>query len=392
MRHAIKALVVAFVAAVMMGAPCMAQDVEPHFTWAGKGVASVISEGGTEDITFQFEMSVDEQGIVEGKTSNEDGVSRIQHVFYSERKQYEFPDFFSRKIVIVLLLNEYGNNPMLSVLNGRVLGDRFLYGEVMLARYEEGSETAKALGVGDREATLIEEDELPSRLKTVLQQCLPIGVVKLEGDYKSRPANAAAGGDSEAVTSQADGTMALFNGRDFEGWQMYLKDTDVDPKSVWQIRDGAIWCTGESVGCLRTTKEYSDFRIALEWRWPEKPTNSGVLLRMGGEEKIWPLCMEAQLMHTRAGDFVGMGCDFNENKGKKGDFIRYAPRMHDSNEKAPGGWNTYEIVCQGDTMEVIVNGQIQNRVTGVSLRKGYIGLQSEGSPIMFRNIKLTPLR
>ena len=66
--------------------------------------------------------------------------------------------------------------------------------------------------------------------------------------------------------------------------------------------------------------------------------------------------------------------------------------MNDSNEKELGGWNKYEIVCKGDTMKLTINGQLQNKATGVSLRKGYIGFQSEGVPIMFRNIKLTPLR
>jgi hypothetical protein len=172
---------------------------------------------------------------------------------------------------------------------------------------------------------------------------------------------------------------------------MYLEDTGVDPKSVWQVRDGAVWCSGVPTGCLRTTKQYSDYRLALEWRWLEKPSNSGVLLRMGGEEKIWPPCMEAQLMHQRAGDIVGMGYDFNESKTEKAEFISYAPRMNDSNEKEPGGWNTYEILCQGDTIELKVNGLLQNKATGVNVRQGYIGLQSEGAPIMFRNIQLTPL-
>jgi hypothetical protein len=102
--------------------------------------------------------------------------------------------------------------------------------------------------------------------------------------------------------------------------------------------------------------------------------------------------MEAQLMHKRAGDFVGMGCNFNENRVEKGSPISYTPRMNDSSEKELGGWNTYEITCKGDTIEATVNGQLQNKATGVSLRRGYVGLQSEGVPIMFRNIKLTPLR
>lgn len=383
MRHSTKAFVLTFVAAVMMGMPCMAQDVEPPFTWEGKGVASFISEGGTDEIDFQFELSIDEQGMFEGKTSNEDGASKIKHVFYSEKKQYDFPGFFSRNLVIVLMFNEYGDNPMLSVLDGRILVDKFFYGEVMLTSFEEGSDTAKALGIGNPQVTFMEDDELPSSLKSALKKCFPFGMVKIEGDYKTAA-------DSESMP--AKDTITLFNEKDFEGWYMYLKDADADPKDVWKVRDGAIWCKGEPTGFIRTKKEYSDFKLVFEWRWPEKPSNSGVLLHMSGEEKIWPLCMEAQLMHKRAGDFVGMGCDFNENKNKKGEFISYAPRMNDSNEKQPGGWNTYEIVCNGDTIELKVNGQLQNKATGVSIGKGFIGFQSEGSPIMFRNFKLTPLR
>lgn len=185
--------------------------------------------------------------------------------------------------------------------------------------------------------------------------------------------------------------VVLFNGEDFDGWHMFLEDSSVDPKTVWEVRDGAIWCKGAPKGYLRTKAKYDDFRLTLEWRWPEKPTNSGVLVWMKTEEKTFPLCMEAQLKHEHAGDVVGMGCDFNENKSPEGEFFRHAPRQHDCNEKDPGGWNTYEIVCKGDTMTLTVNGQLQNTATGIELEPGHIGLQSEGSPIMFRNIVLTPL-
>jgi hypothetical protein len=143
---------------------------------------------------------------------------------------------------------------------------------------------------------------------------------------------------------------------------------------------------------MRTAEQYSDYKLVLEWRWPEKPGNSGILLHMSSEEKIWPLCMEAQLMHNRAGDLIGMGCKFNENKAQKDSPVSYTPRMNESNEKEPGGWNKYEITCKGGTIEASINGQLQNKATGVNLNKGYIGFQSEGVPIMFRNIKLTPLR
>ncbi|MBA7539115.1 hypothetical protein ES705_31393 [subsurface metagenome] len=44
MTHSAKKLVLAFIAAVVVGMPCMAQDVEPPFTWEGKGSGTFISE------------------------------------------------------------------------------------------------------------------------------------------------------------------------------------------------------------------------------------------------------------------------------------------------------------------------------------------------------------
>jgi hypothetical protein len=382
MTHSTKQLVLTLIAVTMMIMPCLAQEVEPPFTWEGKGAASFISQGGIEEFDFQFELSVDEQGMVKGQTSSENGAAGIKHLFYTEPKQYDFPGFFTRKIIIVFILNEDGDTPMLSILNGRILVDKFLYGEVLMTGYETGSETAKALGVEDLEATLMEGEELPNKLKSVLKKCFPIGVAKIEGDYKKEATGTVAGSEP----------IVLFNKEDLKDGYVYLKDSDADLEGVWRVLDGELRCSGKLVGFLRTRQEYSDYKLVFEWRWLQKPGNSGVLLRMGDQEKIWPLCMEAQLMHNRAGDLIGMGCDFNENKAPKGGPISYTPRMNDSNEKEPGGWNKYEIVCKGDTIEVTINGQLQNKATGVGIRKGYIGFQSEGVPIVFRNIKLTPLR
>jgi len=383
MKLSAKVFVLIFVAVVMMRIPCPAQDVEPPFTWEGKGNVTFISEYGTDDVDFRFELSIDEQGMFNGQTSNEGGNSKIKHVFYTDTKQYEYPGFFSRNLIIVVAINEYGSNPMLAVLNGRVLTDRFFYGETLLTRFEEGSDIAKALGVGNPQVTLMEDDELPWNLESALKKCLPFGVFKIEGDYKTT-------GYSES--KPASDTINLFNGRNFDGWYIYLKDADADPQDTWKVQDGEIYCTGKPTGFLRTQEQYSDFKLTFEWRWPKRPDNSGVLVHMSDQEKIWPLCMEAQLMHKRAGDLIGMGCKFNENKAKKDSPISYTPRMNESNEKEPGVWNRYEIICKGDTMEVSINGQLQNRATGISINKGYIGFQSEGVPIMLRNIKLTHLK
>lgn len=364
----------------------MAQEPELPFTWEGKGAASFISEGGINEIEFQFELSVDEQGMVKGKSTSEDGTSRIKHIFVSEPKQYEVPGFYARKIVIVLMFDEYAGNPMLGVLNGRILMDKFIYGEMSLTRYEADSHTAKTLGIGDPEATLLEGGELPYELKSVLKKCLPIGTVKIRGDYRKEKAAA-----SEITESSGNDTIELFSKPGLRNGHVYLKDSDADPKSVWKVVDGELRCSGNPTGFVRTKQEYGDYKLTFEWRWPEKPGNSGVLLHMSSEDKIWPLCMEAQLMHQRAADIVGMGCSFNENKAPKDGPVSYTPRIDDSNEKNLGEWNKYEIVCKGDTMELTINGRLKNKATGMDVRKGYIGFQSEGVPIIFRNIKLTLL-
>jgi hypothetical protein len=206
---------------------------------------------------------------------------------------------------------------------------------------------------------------------------------------------------AEHSKSKEDGSgtkeIKLFNGKNFKGWELYLPETDgkvIDPKTVWSVKDGVVRCEGKPNGYMRTKKKYADFKLELEWSWPENPTNSGVLLRIEGEDATWPKCLEAQLMHENAGDFWAMkGCEFNEISKRYPEWNGATkPKEEDNSEKAPGQWNKYEITCVGDTVELVVNGVKQNKATGVNVLEGYIGLQSEGSPIMFRNINLTRIK
>jgi hypothetical protein len=50
-----------------------------------------------------------------------------------------------------------------------------------------------------------------------------------------------------------------------------------------------------------------------------------------------------------------------------------------------------EITCKSNTIEVYVNGVLQNKATGVSATKGHICLQSEGKDIEFKNVYVTKL-
>lgn len=200
----------------------------------------------------------------------------------------------------------------------------------------------------------------------------------------------AAGGCSRQVV--------LFNGENLDGWTTYVKDDAVDASEVWSVKDGVLRCEGQPFGYVRTVGNYADYMLELEWRWPENPTNSGVLLHVIGEDKIWPQCIEAQLRHERAGDFVAIqpGSTVTVNTIQyqpEGDSIfKVVPKMHPSSENPPGQWNTYRIICRGNTIDLYVNGVHQNRANHVWPSAGAIALQSEGSPIEFRNIVLTPLQ
>jgi hypothetical protein len=107
-------------------------------------------------------------------------------------------------------------------------------------------------------------------------------------------------------------------------------------------------------------------------------------------DTIWLKCIECQLQVGNAGDLVCMnGADMNERTDKSNIFVK---KMATPSEKPTGEWNTMEVVCKANTIEVHVNGILQNKGTNVNLTKGYICLQSEGKDIEFKNMFLTKLK
>jgi hypothetical protein len=54
-------------------------------------------------------------------------------------------------------------------------------------------------------------------------------------------------------------------------------------------------------------------------------------------------------------------------------------------------WNHYLITCQNGAISLEVNGKVVTKGKDVLPRKGYICLESEGSPIEFRNLRIKEL-
>lgn len=184
-------------------------------------------------------------------------------------------------------------------------------------------------------------------------------------------------------------TVHLFNGKDLSNWTFYLRDPSVDPGSVFTIKEGVIHITGNPFGYMRTKEKYSDYRLHVEYRWPVEATNSGVFINAQPPDTIWIKCFECQLAAGNAGDLICMnGTDMNERTDKTRIVVK---KLAESSEKPVGEWNTIEVVCTDSSVEVHVNGILQNKGTGLTVNEGCICLQSEGKDIEFRNVFLTML-
>lgn len=193
-------------------------------------------------------------------------------------------------------------------------------------------------------------------------------------------------GTNKKAEAAANGKIQLFNGKDLNNWVFYLKDASVDPKTVFTVQNGVIHVKGDPFGYMRTIEEYSDYDLHVEYRYPVEATNSGVFIHAQKPDTIWLKCIECQLMAGNAGDFVCMnGAEMKERVDKT---KRVVKKMGASTEKPAGEWNTLDVRTRGNTIEVKVNGTLQNKGTGLNVSKGSICLQSEGKDIEFRNVFL----
>jgi len=189
----------------------------------------------------------------------------------------------------------------------------------------------------------------------------------------------------------ADSSTALFNGQNLYGWTYHLADPKVRPGDVWSVKDGVLHCTGNPTGYLLTKQnDFGNYTLTLQWRWTEKGGNNGVLVHVTtpGELGVWPKSLEVQLQSGDAGELWAIGTTLQVPNPKTHVDDRRHKNTVRGAERPLGEWNTMEITCIDDEIDVNVNGYLVNTATKLSQRRGAIGLQSEGTPIEFRKISL----
>ena len=175
----------------------------------------------------------------------------------------------------------------------------------------------------------------------------------------------------------------LFNGKDLDGWVFFTREDSTVTEPTFTAADGVLHITGQPFGYIRTAKKYADYTLCLEWRWAGPRADSGIFNRLQDEDKVWPDGIQLQM---REKDF-GFLFSALPLEGLEGPFYRKPPVCSEDPERPDGEWNQVEIVCKGKHMTFKVNGVLVNEAD-CETPDGYIGFQSEGGALEFRNIYL----
>jgi 3-keto-disaccharide hydrolase len=250
--------------------------------------------------------------------------------------------------------------------------------------------------------------------------------------------------------AQTSHMVALFNGKDLNGWDTYIgpplddagkKLSDIpvglnkDPKHVFKVveQDGekVIRISGENWGCISTLEEYADFHLQLQFKWGKltwgqkkgKKMDSGVLYFSvgdnGADYGAWMRSQEFQVEQGNCGDYWGVAGgmeDIPVIKKSDSEYVfspsgemktfsakspvgRHCIKQGDA-EKPAGEWNTLDLYCHGDTSVQMINGKVMmvlynsrqlENDQAIPLVKGKIQIQSEGAEIFYKHIMVEPV-
>ena len=202
-----------------------------------------------------------------------------------------------------------------------------------------------------------------------------------------------------------------------KGWKPLQEDDFVnvncDPETfTWE--GSTAHCTGKPIGVIRTKDQYTNFELIVEWKHLKPAGNSGIFL-WADEESVAktppndvPKGIEVQVLENDYPEF------YTKQTGKKADWFTthgdifpvhgalmkpFEPIAPDGIRSFPtkqlslsaGNWNHYYIRAINGEVRLWVNGEEVSGGADCEPRHGYVALESEGSPVDFRNIRIRPL-
>lgn len=235
--------------------------------------------------------------------------------------------------------------------------------------------------------------------------------------------------------NENDGFQKIFNGKNFDGWYLKLRNGDEEQaKKVFIIEDDAVhvfknmkdstnFNTGNKPnpthGLFYTKKKYSKYILRFEYKWGEKVINNfgqwqydaGLCFHVI-DDKIWPIGIEYQIRfdHTKnknhTADLIrlrgAVDCDWYYNEetrtyqhpkdggklfsGKdRGHLATNTNNYNALNDK----WNKCEVIVMGKEYVIYkLNGDVVNMAFNLTPSEGILGFQSETAEIFYKNIEI----
>lgn len=218
------------------------------------------------------------------------------------------------------------------------------------------------------------------------------------------------GGDENAAPKAfVDGTGP--------GWQVLGEADFVNVNcdaDTWKWSGGLAHCTGQPVGVIRSQKPYTNFELVAGWRHLRSGGNSGIFLWASQESldglkpgKL-PEGIEVQVLDH------GYAEQYQKRTGKKSDWFTthgdvfptgnatmkpFPPAAPNGKRSFPSQnlsrgvdqWNHYYVRAINGEVRLWVNGREVSGGTDCQPATGYLCLESEGSPVEFRDIRIREL-
>ena len=178
------------------------------------------------------------------------------------------------------------------------------------------------------------------------------------------------------------GFHRLFDGKTLKGW-------DGDPQ-IWSVKDGEIVGATEGVkmtdnSFLISKKNYGNFILRTDVKL--RNHNSGIQFR---SERLPNWVAKGLQADMAEGNRWG---SIYDEKGKRGTIVNGWKGKAETVVK-PNDWNQYEVLCDGDLIQLRVNGLLTAELHDTSATTGILGLQVHRGPAMevrFRNIRIKEL-
>ena len=283
------------------------------------------------------------------------------------------------------------------------------------------------------------------QLRKIVSAFLAVVLTVVSCVTAATPKSGAKSQVTDKAISPTDNVINLFDGRSLGNCYTWMKDTQRDdPRHVFRVDNGVLHVTGDGLGALVTKDRYRDYHLVLEFKWGDRTwhnrknaaRDSGLLIHSngadGGYKGIWMPAIEVQIIEGGAGDFVpvpgsdgngkpvpieyscNVGRDrdgeviwkeggpletFRRGNLKRVNWYGRDPDWADvkgfrgskDQDSRPGIWTRFDVIADGGTIQVFVNGTKVNEASDVSPREGRLQLQTELAEIYFRRWELWPL-